>query len=140
MNLHFEVAWMSRNSLLETRGVRNLNDCNGTGTQNHLVCKRTLNHLAKLVKLLNCDYNGWPLTYFHSFNPTKTSFEMCHHCVCFIPEKEKMTSFFFQNISNVAGMLFRKSGIFQKSSHVCFFNYNSIIDVVKLVVILRGNC
>ena len=27
---------------------RNLSDCNWTRTQNHLVCKRTLNHLAKL--------------------------------------------------------------------------------------------
>ena len=26
------------------------NDCNWTRTQNHLVCKRTLNHLAKLTK------------------------------------------------------------------------------------------
>ena len=24
-------------------------DCNGTQTHNHLVCKRTLNHLAKLA-------------------------------------------------------------------------------------------
>ena len=26
-----------------------LNDCNGTRTHNHLVCKRTPNHLAKLA-------------------------------------------------------------------------------------------
>ena len=31
--------------------VRNrLSDCNGTRTHNHLVCKRTPNHLAKLAK------------------------------------------------------------------------------------------
>ena len=29
-------------------------DCNGIRTHNHLVCKRTLNHLARLVKWLNC--------------------------------------------------------------------------------------
>ena len=29
----------------------NINDCNWTRTHNHLVCKRTLNHLAKLVSL-----------------------------------------------------------------------------------------
>ena len=28
-------------------------DCNGTRTHYHLVCKRTLNHLAKLTKWLN---------------------------------------------------------------------------------------
>ena len=30
------------------RKIWNLSDCNWTRTQNHLVCKRTLNHLAKL--------------------------------------------------------------------------------------------
>ena len=29
-----------------------INDCNGTQTHNHLVHKRTLNHLAKLVLCL----------------------------------------------------------------------------------------
>ena len=29
-------------------------DCNGIWTHNHLVCKRTLNHLAKLDKWLSC--------------------------------------------------------------------------------------
>ena len=28
--------------------VKRLNDCNGAGTHNHLVCKRRLIHLAKL--------------------------------------------------------------------------------------------
>ena len=31
-----------------------LSDCNGTRTHNHLVRKRTLNHLAKLAKWLSC--------------------------------------------------------------------------------------
>ena len=31
-----------------------LSDCNGTRTHNHLVYKRTLNHLAKLAKWLSC--------------------------------------------------------------------------------------
>ena len=29
-------------------------DCNWTRTQNHLICKRTLNHSAKLAKWLSC--------------------------------------------------------------------------------------
>ena len=37
-----------------TREIWDLNDCNWTRTQNHLVCKQTLNHLAKLVKWLSC--------------------------------------------------------------------------------------
>ena len=31
-----------------------LSNCNGTRTHNHLVCKRTLNHLAKLAKGFSC--------------------------------------------------------------------------------------
>ena len=34
-----------------TSEIWSLSDCNGTRTQNHLVQKRTLNHLAKLVTL-----------------------------------------------------------------------------------------
>ena len=33
---------------------RHLSDCNGTRTHNHLVRKRTLNHLAKLAKWVRC--------------------------------------------------------------------------------------
>ena len=45
------VAWMSRNSLLETGdGIWSLRDCNGTRTHKSLVCKRTLNHLTKWLK------------------------------------------------------------------------------------------
>ena len=39
----------TRNVLIEKRS-----DCNWTRTQNHLVLKRTLNHLAKLAKWLSC--------------------------------------------------------------------------------------
>ena len=38
--------WISSNT------IRNINDCNWTRTQNHLVLKRTLNHLAKLAKCI----------------------------------------------------------------------------------------
>ena len=36
------------------RNIRSVIDCNGTRTHNHLVRKRTLNHLAKLAKWLKC--------------------------------------------------------------------------------------
>ena len=32
------------------RKIKKICDCNGTGTHNHLVCKRTFNHLVKLAK------------------------------------------------------------------------------------------
>ena len=35
------------------RKIWSLSDCNWTRTQNHLVCKRTLNHSAKLTKWLS---------------------------------------------------------------------------------------
>ena len=36
------------------REIWRLSDCNWTRTQNHLVLKRTLNHLAELAKWLSC--------------------------------------------------------------------------------------
>ena len=42
-----------------------LSDCNGTRTHNHLVRKRTLNHLAILVVSVNknfCKYKGKPFS------------------------------------------------------------------------------
>ena len=36
------------------RGIWSLNDCNWTRTHNHIVGKRTLNHLTKLAKWLSC--------------------------------------------------------------------------------------
>ena len=47
VNLQSIVALMSRNFL-------NLCDSNQIWTNNHLVCKRTLNHLATLAKWLSC--------------------------------------------------------------------------------------
>ena len=41
------------------RGIWSLNDCSWTRTHNHLVYKRTLNHLTKLAKCLN----GWVFVY-----------------------------------------------------------------------------
>ena len=37
-----------------SRHIWTLSDCNGTRTHNHLVRKRTLNHLAKLAKWFSC--------------------------------------------------------------------------------------
>ena len=55
------VAWKSRNSLFEKkRKIWSLNRCNWTGTNNHLVHKRTLNHLAKMAKWLSWNvYVTW---------------------------------------------------------------------------------
>ena len=36
------------------RDIWSLNDCSGTWTNNHLVRKRTLNHLPKLTRWLSC--------------------------------------------------------------------------------------
>ena len=50
VNLHSLVAWRSRNSLLERdNDIWSLSDSNGIRTHYHLVCKETLNHLAKLA-------------------------------------------------------------------------------------------
>ena len=52
------VPWMSSNSFVwNTRKIWSLSDCNETRTNNHLVRKRTLNHLANLAKWLSCVVN-----------------------------------------------------------------------------------
>ena len=53
VNLLSVVAWMPRNSLLETGVVWSFSDCNGIQTHNQLVHKETLKHLAKLVLSVN---------------------------------------------------------------------------------------
>ena len=42
-----------------------MDDCNGTRTHNHLVCKRTNNHLAKSVKRLSCAVSTYLYVAFH---------------------------------------------------------------------------
>ena len=48
---HVTYAFQSESTLYSCLNVKKsevLSDCNWTRTQNHLVCKRTLNHLAKM--------------------------------------------------------------------------------------------
>ena len=49
VNLHSIVAWMSKNSLLETGTISGV-----SVTATGLVCNSTLSHLAKLAKWLSC--------------------------------------------------------------------------------------
>ena len=62
---HVTYAFQSESTLYSCLNVKelltlsrceiwSLSDCNGTRTHNHLVCKRTFNHLAKLAKWLSC--------------------------------------------------------------------------------------
>ena len=46
----------------------NLSDCNWTRIQNHLVRKRTLNHLAKLAKWLSCFLSQWAVFWVYSIH------------------------------------------------------------------------
>ena len=45
--------------------IGSLSDCKGTRTHNHLLRKRTLNHLAKLAKWLSCVVSTY---LFHAFD------------------------------------------------------------------------
>ena len=49
------------------REIWSLNDCNRTRTQNHLVRKRTLNHLAKLTKLSLSKLSLLNLIFLHTY-------------------------------------------------------------------------
>ena len=53
----FELPGLStQNFFLKHSTLKNLNDCNGTRTHNHLVRKWTLTHLAKLTKMIELCY------------------------------------------------------------------------------------
>ena len=55
VNLHSVVCLNVKELLARSRHhIWSLSDCNGIRTHNHLVLKRTLNHLAKLAKWLSC--------------------------------------------------------------------------------------
>ena len=48
-------TWMSRNAFSWSRShIWGLSDSSKIQTHNHLVCKRAINHLAKLAKWLSC--------------------------------------------------------------------------------------
>ena len=49
VNLHSRVACVKELHARNRYDIWSLSDCNGTWTHNHLVCKRTLNHLVKLA-------------------------------------------------------------------------------------------
>ena len=72
-----KITFQSESTLLtqSRREIWSLSDCNWTQTQNHLVRKRTLNHLAKLGKWLSCVLN----TYLYS--AFDCMFVSCHVCV-----------------------------------------------------------
>ena len=68
--------------LARNRHIWNLSDCNGTGTQNHLVCKGTRNHLAKLVKWLSCIMNlSVPCIWLHGRIMSRTRFKVNPHSI-----------------------------------------------------------
>ena len=52
VDLHSAVAWILRTSCKNRRHIWSLSDSNESWTHNHLVRKRLLNHLAKLVEWL----------------------------------------------------------------------------------------
>ena len=60
LNLYSVVAWISRSSLLETVMISEISsDCNGIRTYNHIVRKRTINHLTKQASLPNSLRTKW---------------------------------------------------------------------------------
>ena len=61
------------------REIWSLSDCNGTRTHNHLVLKRTLNHLAKLPKWLNCVVGSSPVAV--TFVLVFLIFLICYCCI-----------------------------------------------------------
>ena len=59
------------------RKIWNLNDSNWTRTQNHLVHKRTLNHLASLAKWLSCVLSTYLYSAFDCIRAQFTTGLLC---------------------------------------------------------------
>ena len=68
LNVKELLAWNRCN-------IWSLSDCNMTGMYNYLVCKLTLNHLAKQAKLLSCVVRTYLYVKFDFV------FLLCHICV-----------------------------------------------------------
>ena len=73
VNLHSTVAWMSRQSLIETGAISGI--YMATMGFDHFVCKWTLNHLAKLAKWLSWVVGAY---LFGAFDCVLLS---CHVCI-----------------------------------------------------------
>ena len=50
----FTFAKAVEQTIIQFEIIHNCSDCNWTQSQNHLVCKRTINHIAKCVSLAKC--------------------------------------------------------------------------------------
>ena len=80
---------VSKNSHTSKFSQFTISDCNWTRTQNHLVIKRTLNHLAKLAKWLSCVLSTYLYGAFDCmFLPCHVRVLSCSHltfifCACF---------------------------------------------------------
>ena len=73
-NFWFLKLFCTRHLVLWGNAIKRNSDCKWTRTQNHLVLKRTLNHLPKLAKWLGCV----PIIYLYS--ASDCMFLSCHVC------------------------------------------------------------
>ena len=77
VNPHYSCLNVKELLARSQRKIWSLSDSNWTRTQNHLVCKQTLNHLAKLAHWLSCvvstylhgafDWNAYVIWQEHNF-------------------------------------------------------------------------
>ena len=86
---HVTYAFQSESTLYSCLNVKELlarnlklRDCNWTRTHNHLFHKRTLNHLAKLDKWLNCfNYLSVRCIWLYELIISRTRFKVNPHSV-----------------------------------------------------------
>ena len=83
VNLHSVVCLNVKELLARSRRhIWSLSDSNVIRTYNHLVRKRTLNHLAKLTKLVECSFTKWVVV---GSNHVAVTFTLVHNvdlCSC----------------------------------------------------------
>ena len=102
-------------------GIWSLSGCNRTQIHNHLVCKRTLNHLAKLVWL-----NGWVFIYELSV----CGFKCCCSHLNFLNIYQASKFQVFMETNGSFSYSFVVSNLHLETNGYCYW--------VQLIVICRG--
>ena len=73
-----------------SKEISDKNDSNVIRTQKHLVCKRTLDYLAKLVKWLSCVVSTYLYGAFDCIIMSRTSFRVNPHSIVCLNVKERL--------------------------------------------------
>ena len=83
------------------REIRSLNDCNWTQTQNDLVRKPTVNHLAKWLSVHLRTKWFWVRVHLQSFKSFMKAYAKVCKCVCISCYSSNVSMVFFKQLNHL---------------------------------------